>query len=224
MRVRVAVVALRVRETRAWTSAATLSASACGTGFCPTTATGAVSQRPTHGAVQHAHLRAEQRRQRSQQLARAGEVAGDRVADAHRDRRAAPSRLPSPRRSGDRTWRPRRPPPSPSSSRRRARPGGPPTGSQSDPECVQVLDQQIAAPRRIAEQRAHLGSRARIDAPTFRRGAFPRPPVRSLFVPSVLRALMVDELTIAHRFRVQPAVQDDSARHATSFRKAHDAR
>ena len=34
----------------AFTSATTFSAVACGTGFCPTTATGAVSQRPTHGA------------------------------------------------------------------------------------------------------------------------------------------------------------------------------
>ena len=34
----------------AWTSAVTFSVVACGTGFCPTTATGAVSQRPTHGA------------------------------------------------------------------------------------------------------------------------------------------------------------------------------
>ena len=44
----------------AWTSAATFSAFACGTGFWPTTATGAVSHRPTQGAWQDANIRAEQ--------------------------------------------------------------------------------------------------------------------------------------------------------------------
>ena len=70
----------------ACTSAATFSAFACGTGFCPTTATGAVSHRPTQGACRTRTSAAEQRRQRRQQLARAGHLAGDRVADAHGDR------------------------------------------------------------------------------------------------------------------------------------------
>ena len=45
------------------------------------------------GRVQDANVRAEQRRQRGQQLARAGHLARDRVADAHGDRgrRRSPS-------------------------------------------------------------------------------------------------------------------------------------
>ncbi len=38
-------------------------------------------------------------------------------------------------------------------------------------DLVQVLDQQVAPPRRVAEQRTHLGERRRIDAPAARRFA-----------------------------------------------------
>ena len=98
------------------TAATTLSQRARGTGFWPTTAAGACSQRPMQGARDDAHLGPEERRQALQQLA------ARRPARTTGRRRRAPSaaparpRLPSRCRSGDRSSRPRRPRPAPAAS------------------------------------------------------------------------------------------------------------
>ena len=78
------------------------------------------------GRRDHAHVlaarRAQQRGQPRQQVLRAGQLAGQAVAHAHRERRA-PARRRAGSRSGDRRSRPRRPRPSGCSSARPAPPG-----------------------------------------------------------------------------------------------------
>ena len=139
------------------TSAATFSAFACGTGFWPTTATGAVSHRPTQGACTTRTSGPRRPGNVANSSSRAGHLARDRVADAHGDRGRRACR-PSPRRSGDRTWPLRRPRPSPSSFRRPERRGATRRGSRSDPEScgdARSADPAGAGRRREAPARPH---------------------------------------------------------------------
>ena len=117
--------------------------------------------------------------------------------------RSAPAggaRLPSRRRSGGRRSRPRRPRSSRASSPRRAPRvrGGEVAVAVLDP--VQVLDQQVAPPRLLAEQRAHLGERRAVDAAALRRG------------PDFLESRI-------GRGHLQPVVHRELAYHAASTRR-----
>ena len=71
----------------ACTSAEIFSTVACGSGFWPTTAAGAVSQRPMQGACRTRTSRPRTPGSSSRSPTRSGDLAGDRVAHAHRDRR-----------------------------------------------------------------------------------------------------------------------------------------
>ena len=123
------------------------------------------------GRVQHAHAVAEQRRQPLEQVVRAGELARNRVAHADGDRRRRgvaflhDVEVVIERRHlvhlGHRHLQ---------------------LGGERDEvrrgqvavavlNLVEVLDQQIAPPRRVAEQLQHLLERAWIDAASLRRGA-----------------------------------------------------
>ena len=105
-----------------------------------------------------------------QQLLRAGQLAGDRVAHAHRERRRRGLAflhhvevVVEGRDLVDLGLR-RASSPAP------ARPGAPPTGGRSGLDLVQVLDQQVAAARRVAEQRLHFLERLRVDRPALGMG------------------------------------------------------
>ena len=80
-----------------------------GTGFWPTTAAGACSQRPMHGAASTRTSRPEHGGQALRAVARAGHLARQAVADPHRQRRRRALAFLARCRSGDRRWRPRRP-------------------------------------------------------------------------------------------------------------------
>ena len=118
--------------------------------------------------VQDAHVLAEQRRQRGQQLARAGHLARDRVADAHGDR--GRRRLAFLHHVevviegrhfvdlGHRHLHLGR-------ERDQVRRG---EAAEAILNLVEVLDQQIPPARGIAEQREHVLARLRVDAAALR--------------------------------------------------------
>ncbi len=123
------------------------------------------------GRVQHAHAGAEQRRQFCEQLVRSGEVAGDRVADTDGNRRrrrlalfdhvevvVERRHLVDFRHRHLHLGRER-------DQMRRGQAAVPVLN------LVQVLDQEIAAARRIAEQSQDILARLRVDSPSFRRRA-----------------------------------------------------
>ena len=121
--------------------------------------------------VQHAHVRAEQRRQALEQMVRAGQLAGDRIADAHGDRRRRGVAflhhvevVIEGRHLVDLGHRHLH------LGRERDEMGGRQV-AVAVLNLVQVLDQQVAAARRVAEQGLHVFECLRVDTAAFRRAA-----------------------------------------------------
>ena len=156
------------------TSARTFDALACGHRVLPDDrhrrGVAAADARRGHDA----NVRTEQRRQRLEHRARAGEIAGDRVAYAHGQRRRRRLVLfhhvevmVEGRDLVNLRHR------HPHLGRQRGEVGRRQT-AEAILDQVQVFDQQVAAARRTAEQRHDLRPRGRIDAASLRGAALAR--------------------------------------------------